>query len=113
MQVGKGKIVVLRGQAIIPVWYVLIWALIVQKVPVEEDMDGWEVKVYILFLFVDHHPHPKPHPHPRPHPHPHPYPHHKVEFNKNFSKINFFNGLTQVGALIISHIVVKQSLQQS
>ena len=38
-------------------------------------MVGWEVKVYILFLFVDHHPHPKPHPHPRPHPHPHPYPH--------------------------------------
>ena len=30
----------------------------------------------------------------------------EVKFNKNFSKINFFNGLTQVGALIISHFVV-------
>ena len=49
MHVEKGKIVNLRGQPIIPVWYVLIWALVVQKVPVEEDMDGWEVKVYILF----------------------------------------------------------------
>ena len=49
MQVDKGKIVNLRGQPIILVWYVLIWALVVQKVPVEEDMDGWEVKVYILF----------------------------------------------------------------
>ena len=48
MHVEKGKIVNLRGQPIILVWYVLIWALIVQKVPVEEDMDGWEVKVYIL-----------------------------------------------------------------
>ena len=112
MQVGKGKIVVLRGQPIIPVWYVLIWALIVQKVPVEEDMDGWEVKVYILFLFDNDY-------------HSmliiilipslililgniliHMILRHKVEFNKNFSKINFFNGLTQVGALIISHIVV-------
>ena len=76
-------------------------------------MDGWEVKVYVLFLFDNDY-------------------HsmliiilipslililghilipililiHKVEFNKNFSKINFFNGLTQVGALIISTIVV-------
>ena len=49
MQVGKGKIVVLRGQPIISVWYVLIWALVVHKVPVEGDMVGWEVKVYILF----------------------------------------------------------------
>ena len=83
-------------------------------------MDGWEVKVYILFLFDNDY-------------HsmliiilipslililghiliPILIPIHKVEFNKNFSKINFFNGLTQVGALIISHIVVKQSLQQS
>ena len=29
MQVEKGKIVVLRGQPIIPVWYVLMWALFV------------------------------------------------------------------------------------
>ena len=80
-------------------------------------MDGWEVKVYILFLFDNDY-------------------HsmliiilipslililghilipililiHKVEFNKNFSKINFFNGLTQVGALNILQIVVQQSL---
>ena len=47
MHVKKGKIVNLRGQPIILVWYDLIRALIVQKVPVEEDMDGWEVKVYI------------------------------------------------------------------
>ena len=45
MHVKKGKIVNLRGQPIILVWYDLIRALIVQKV--EEDMDGWEVKVYI------------------------------------------------------------------
>ena len=82
-------------------------------------MDGWEVKVYILFLFDNDY-------------HSmliiilipslililgniliHMILRHKVEFNKNFSKINFFNGLTQVGALIISHIVVKQRLQQS
>ena len=29
MQVGKGKIVVLRRQPIIPVWYALMWALFV------------------------------------------------------------------------------------
>ena len=74
--------------------------------PVEEDMDGWEVKVYIL---LDHHYH---------------YRSmsipilililiHKVEFNKNFSKINFFNGLTQVSVLNILHIFLQQNLQQS
>ena len=40
--------------------------------PVEEELDGWEVK---------------------------------VEFNKNFSKLNFFNGLSEVRFCTINKLV--------